>query len=152
MLALAAGMALLLGVAGIYGVTSYSVSQRTREIGIRIALGAQAHAVTRMFVAHGLTRSVDASLALERDAILELAGSEAARNLIRIFFLQERAKKLAGLPPGAPKALEKTAPVKHAAVIGAGVMGAGIAQWTSSREISVLLRDITDVTDTRQLG
>ena len=55
MLALAAGMALLLGVAGIYGVTSYSVSQRTREIGIRIALGAQAHAVTRMFVAHGLT-------------------------------------------------------------------------------------------------
>ena len=47
-------MALLLGVAGIYGVISYSVSQRTREIGIRIALGAQAQSVTRMFVAHGL--------------------------------------------------------------------------------------------------
>jgi ABC-type antimicrobial peptide transport system permease subunit len=55
MLAIAGGMALLLGVAGIYGVISYSVSQRTREIGIRIALGAQAPAVRRMFVLHGLT-------------------------------------------------------------------------------------------------
>jgi predicted permease len=54
MLGIAGGMALLLGVAGIYGVISYSVSQRTREIGIRIALGAQQQAVTRMFVAHGL--------------------------------------------------------------------------------------------------
>jgi ABC-type antimicrobial peptide transport system permease subunit len=54
MLAIAGGMALLLGVAGIYGVISYSVSQRTREIGIRIALGAQRQAVTRMFVKHGL--------------------------------------------------------------------------------------------------
>jgi predicted permease len=54
MLGIAGAMALLLGVAGIYGVISYSVSQRAREIGIRIALGAQRHAVTRMFVAHGL--------------------------------------------------------------------------------------------------
>jgi ABC-type antimicrobial peptide transport system permease subunit len=54
MLAIAGAMALLLGIAGIYGVISYSVSQRTREIGIRIALGARNQTVTRMFVAHGL--------------------------------------------------------------------------------------------------
>jgi hypothetical protein len=55
MLGIAGAMALLLGVAGIYGVISYSVSQRRREIGIRLALGAQARTVTRMFVTHGIT-------------------------------------------------------------------------------------------------
>ena len=47
-------MALLLGLVGIYGVISYSVSQRTREIGIRMALGARQEDVRRMFVTHGL--------------------------------------------------------------------------------------------------
>jgi predicted permease len=54
MLAIAGAMALLLGVVGIYGVMSYAVSQRTREIGIRIALGAQKRSVHRLFVRHGL--------------------------------------------------------------------------------------------------
>jgi ABC-type antimicrobial peptide transport system permease subunit len=54
MLAIAASMALLLGVVGIYGVISYVVSQRRREIGIRAALGAQQRELKRMFVRHGL--------------------------------------------------------------------------------------------------
>jgi predicted permease len=54
MLGVAGSMALLLGIIGIYGVIAYSVSQRTREIGIRMALGAQTQSLTGMFVKHGL--------------------------------------------------------------------------------------------------
>jgi len=54
MLAVAASIALLLGVIGLYGVIAYSASQRRREIGIRIALGAQRNNITGMFVRQGL--------------------------------------------------------------------------------------------------
>src|SRR5262249_39420549 len=54
MLAIAGGMALLLGVVGIYGVISYSVSQRTRELGIRIALGAPHRTLKSMVVRQGM--------------------------------------------------------------------------------------------------
>jgi len=53
-LAIAGGMALLLGLVGIYGVIAYSVSQRTREIGIRIALGAQPAELLEVLVRQGL--------------------------------------------------------------------------------------------------
>jgi predicted permease len=57
MLGIAAAIALLLGIVGLYGVIAYSASQRTREIGIRIALGAQRNTITAMFVRHGLILS-----------------------------------------------------------------------------------------------
>ncbi|MEY2411205.1 MAG: 3-hydroxyacyl-CoA dehydrogenase / enoyl-CoA hydratase / 3-hydroxybutyryl-CoA epimerase [Verrucomicrobiota bacterium] len=90
-------------------------------------------------VTRGISRSVEDSLAMERDAIVELGRTEIARNLIRIFFLQERARKLTGVA-GDDKI--KVPKVRQVAVIGAGVMGAGIAQWASSRDLQVILRDI----------
>jgi len=54
MLCIAGSMALMLGIVGLYGVISYAVSQRTREIGIRMALGAQRKELTTMFVKQGL--------------------------------------------------------------------------------------------------
>ncbi len=87
----------------------------------------------------GVTRSVSASLALERKGILELARSESTHNLLRLFFMRERAKKRV-LNDSMPRLEPK--PINHTAVIGAGVMGAGIAQWLSSRGLTVVLRDV----------
>jgi predicted permease len=82
MLAIAGGMALLLGIVGIYGVIAYVVSQRAREIGIRAALGAEPRQLTRTFLRHGLVLSavgaavgLVAALALARLMASVLFGS-----------------------------------------------------------------------------
>ena len=54
-LGIAASVTLLLGLVGIYGVIAYIVSQRRREVGIRMALGAHSGEVQRMFVSRGLS-------------------------------------------------------------------------------------------------
>jgi predicted permease len=54
MLGIAATVALFIGIVGIYGVIAYAAAQRTREIGVRIALGAQMRHVRTMFLRHGL--------------------------------------------------------------------------------------------------
>lgn len=90
----------------------------------------------------GIGRSVAYGHELERQAILELVRGKTAGNLVGIFLLQERAKGLRYVPPqpGVPG----PAPVGNMAVIGAGLMGAGIAQWAAARGHRVILADIDD--------
>lgn len=82
----------------------------------------------------GSANRIDESLRLELEAIVDLGKTESTQNLIRNFFLAEKYKK------GASKT--EFPKVAHAAVVGAGVMGSGIAQWLSSRGVTVILRDV----------
>src|SRR5437879_3984198 len=84
------------------------------------------------------------SLKLELEGIVDLGKTESTQNLIRNFFLAEKYKK----------GTSRTRPEKivHAAVIGAGVMGSGIAQWLSSRGVTVILRDVAREQIDRGLG
>lgn len=79
MLGIAAAIALLLGIVGLYGVIAYSASQRTREIGIRIALGAQRNSITAMFVRQGL---VLAGCGIGCGLLLALAATRLIKSLL----------------------------------------------------------------------
>ncbi|HEY0370113.1 MAG TPA: 3-hydroxyacyl-CoA dehydrogenase NAD-binding domain-containing protein, partial [Chthoniobacterales bacterium] len=108
------------------------------ETQVKMPHESQNHAPRRALdiMMRGLQGSIEDSLAMEVDAIVELGETETTQNLIRNFFLADKFKK------GASKTqFDKIA---HAAVIGAGVMGSGIAQWLSSRGVSVILRDVND--------
>jgi putative ABC transport system permease protein len=110
MLAIAGVMALLLGVIGIYGAISYGVSERTREIGIRIALGAHGRQVQRMFVRQGILMA----------AVGVLAGLGAAALLTRS--MKVLLFKVSPLDP-----------VTYAAVSAVLIVAAALASYLPSR-------------------
>ena len=115
MLAIAGAMALVIGIIGIYGVISYSVSQRTREIGIRIALGAQQSAIRQMFV---------------RRALL-LSGIGAAIGLAAAFGLMQLMKSLLfGISPRDP--------VTYIVVPVALIMVAALASYLPARRAAAI--------------
>jgi putative ABC transport system permease protein len=115
MLAIAGGMALLLGIIGIYGVIAYAVSQRTREIGIRMALGAEPAVLQGMFVRHGLLLS----------GIGAVLGLAAAAGLTRAM-----TSLLFGI-----KALD---PVTYIAVCGILIAAASLASYFPSRRATAV--------------
>lgn len=80
------------------------------------------------------------SLEREKDAVLRLAKTPEARNLMRVYMLSERARKFRYDDSVDASELR---PVTRVAVIGAGVMGSGIAQWVSARERPVILEDVS---------
>jgi putative ABC transport system permease protein len=87
MLAIFAGIALLLASVGIYGVMAFAVTQRTQEIGIRMALGARARDVLKMVVKHGM------KLAL-LGIVLGLAGSWAVTRFMKALLVGVEATDL----------------------------------------------------------
>ena len=115
MLAIAGAMALLLGVVGIYGVISYSVSQRTREIGIRMALGAREQELRRMFVLHGLRLT----------GIGVACGLAAAIALMRLL-----SSLLFGVSPADP--------LTYAAVAGGLAAAAALASYLPARRATAV--------------
>ena len=79
LLAIFAGVALLLASVGLYGVLAFTVAQRTREIGIRMALGAQARDVLRLVLRQGLTLSL---LGVAAGVCVSLAGTRVLARLL----------------------------------------------------------------------
>jgi predicted permease len=115
LLAIAGGMALTLGVIGIYGVIAYVVSQRIREIGIRSALGAEPKELERMFLLHGLV----------------LSGTGAAVGLVAAVALgRVMSSLLFGIGP--------MDPVAYLTALGVTVVAASLASYIPARRAATI--------------
>jgi putative ABC transport system permease protein len=110
-LGIAASVTLLLGVVGIYGVVAYIVSQRRREIGIRMALGAHGGEVQRMFITRGVALA----------AIGLVVGLAAAAGLMRLL-----AALLFGVSPFDP--------ITYGLVVVGLAAVAFVATWLPARQ------------------
>jgi predicted permease len=115
MLAIAGAMALALGVVGIYGVIAYVVAQRTREIGIRAALGAEPRQLTKTFLRHGLALSV----------VGAAVGLAAAMALGRLM-----SSVLYGIGP--------MDPVAYVAAVGVTIAAAALASYVPARRAATI--------------
>jgi len=115
LLAIAGGMALLLGIVGIYGVIAYVVAQRSREVGIRAAIGAEPQQLVRMFVRQGLTLS----------AVGAVVGLIAAAALGRWM-----SSLLYGVGP--------LDPLAYAAAIAATIAAAALASYVPARRAATI--------------
>jgi predicted permease len=115
LLAIAGAMALVLGVVGIYGVIAYAVTQRTREIGIRMALGAQPAGLQRMFVRQGLLLA----------AVGAVLGLVAAAGLTRL--MSSLLFKTAALDP-----------VTYAVVSAVLILAAALASYFPARRATAV--------------
>jgi predicted permease len=115
MLGIAAAMALALGVIGIYGVIAYLITQRSREIGIRLALGAAPTQLKRMFVRQGL--------------VLTAVGA-AVGLLTAVALTQWMSSLLFGVG--------RLDPTTYAAVLGVLVMAAAMASYVPARRAAAV--------------
>jgi ABC-type antimicrobial peptide transport system permease subunit len=84
-------MGLVLALVGLYGLVAYSAQRRTREIGIRVAVGANPGAVLRMVLRHGLNLAIGG-------VAVGLVGSFAANNLLRAAFSRTLVGNIVAIP------------------------------------------------------
>jgi predicted permease len=110
-----AALALTIAAVGIYGILSYTVSRRRREIGIRLALGAEPYAIRRMVVREGLTMAVIGCL-------VGVIGAQLGAGLLSKFMYETRASD------------PLTLGVVVAAVIGVALLACAIPGWRASGE------------------